>query len=335
MRLWLRDHLTLVLAGLAAAIFLVSLFSGPSAIGADAVWAALSGGGSEAARLIVFEIRAPRILAAFLVGAALALAGAALQALLRNPLAEPGLLGISASASFAAVMALYWGWAVVVPWALPGAAMAGAGLAILALSLFAAAGASQAALLLAGAGLASFATALTALFMSAAANPFSLSDMINWLMGSVENRSLTDIAFAAPFLGLGALCIFWRGRDLSALALGEETAFSLGVDIRHSRLVLILGAGLLAGAASALAGAIGFVGLAAPLMVRFWGRTDPARTLAPAALLGGAGLMGTDSLIRLLPFAQELRLGVAAALLGAPFFVAIIAGRWRNGEAAS
>lgn len=201
----------------------------------------------------------------------------------------------------------------------------GAIVAILFLALFAGAWSSGAGLILAGAGLGSFAAALTALMLNFAPNPFSLANLLNWLMGSVENRSFEDLAIAAPFIAAGAACILWRGRDLSALALGAETAFSLGVDVRWSRLAFIVGAGLLTGGAVALSGAVGFVGLAAPWLARAATGGDPARALVPAALLGGAMVMAADLLARSLPFGDELKLGVAAALFGAPVFVAIVA----------
>lgn len=317
-------RLSLVLAILCIGLAMVAIGAG-GGMGPGDLVAALAGGGSATDRLILFEIRLPRLAAGFVVGASLGLAGGALQGLLRNPLAEPGLLGISSTAALFAAFALHWGLIAASPLLLPGLAMGGALVAILFLAMFAGAWTNGAGLVLAGAGLASFSAALTALMLNFAPNPFSLANLVNWLMGSVENRSFEDLAISAPFMAIGAACLIWRGRDLSALALGAETAFSLGVDVRRSRLILILGAGLLTGGAVALACAVGFVGLAAPWLARALTGGDPARALLPAALLGGTMTMAADLVARSLPFGDELKLGVAAALFGAPLFVAIVA----------
>lgn len=305
--------------------FFVSLLVGPAAIAPGEAVRAFFGFGDARDILIVQEIRAPRALAAFLVGAALGAAGAALQGLLRNPLADPGVLGVSSGATLFAVVAVYFGLSAATPAATPAAAMAGA-LAATALLYACGAGAvSTERLVLVGVGLSSACGALTALAMNLAPNPFVLSDLVNWLFGTVVNRSLDDVVRSAPFLLAGAAFLIFAAPGLSALALGEETAASLGANLVRVRLAVIAGSALLVGAAVALAGAVGFVGVVAPHLARPLVRHDPARLLFPAALIGGAMLLVADLIVRLLPFPQELKLGVAAALFGAPAFIWIAA----------
>ena len=255
--------------------------------------AALVGGGEPGDRLVVMQIRLPRALTAFAVGAALGTSGAALQGLLRNPLAEPGVLGISAMASLGATGTLYYGFAALSAWAMPTAAIIGA-FAGTGLIAFAALRTSSAVtLILIGVGLSSFAAAAMNLMMNLAPNPFSLADMINWMLGSVANRSLLDLGFAAPFLIVGLGILFASRRGLSALTLGEEAASGIGLNLRHQRLAIVIGTGLATGAAVALAGVIGFVGIVAPHIVRPMVNHDPARSLLPSRTAGrvdsGAG----------------------------------------------
>jgi len=181
--------------------------------------------------------------------------------------------------------------------------------------------ASAVTLILIGVGLSSFAGAAMSLLMNLAPNPFSLAEMINWMLGSVANRSFLDLAFAAPFLIAGLGLLFAVRRGLSALTLGEEAASGAGLDLRRQRLLVVLGTGLATGAAVALAGVIGFVGIVAPHIVRPLVDHDPARSLLPSALLGGLILVLADIGVRLAPTVSELKLGVVAALIGAPAFV--------------
>lgn len=285
--------------------------------------AALMGGGDPAARVILWEIRLPRALAAWLVGAALGASGAALQGLLRNPLAEPGVLGVSASSALAATITLHFGLAAAFPFALPIAAIVGACAATALLAAAALRARSVTTLILIGVGLSSFAGAVMALLMNLAPNPFTLADMVNWMMGSVANRGLPDIALAAPFLALGIGLLLATRRGLSALTLGEEAAAGIGLNLVRQRLAVILGSGIATGASVALAGAIGFVGIVAPHIVRPWVGHDPARSTLPSALLAGLFLVVADLVVRVMPGENELKLGVVAALVGAPVFVAI------------
>jgi iron complex transport system permease protein len=315
----------LLLVVLAFAAIAASLFIGPADISAREAIAALFGAGDAKAVLIIREIRLPRALAAFIVGAALGGAGAALQGLLRNPLADPGVLGVSSASALGAVIAVYYGLAGATPYATEAGALIGAFGATALLYALAGGAVSTERLILVGVGVSSACGAMIALAMNLAPNPFVLSDLVSWLFGTVANRSFDDVAEAVPFFVVGALCLAASARGLSALALGEETAASLGADLKVLRWLIIAGAALSVGASVALAGAVGFVGVVAPHLARPLARHDPAGIMLPAALIGGATLACADLVVRLLPFSQELKLGVAAALFGAPAFILIAA----------
>ena len=321
------DLLSPTLALMSLAAILAACLLGSTAMGAERVFPALLGAGDAADRLIVWSIRLPRALAAFLTGAALGVSGAALQGLLRNPLAEPGVLGVSASATLTATFAIYFGLVAVSPWVLPLAAITGALIATALLALAAIRTRSAVTLILIGVGLSSFAAALMSLLINFAPHPFTLSDMMRWMLGSVANRSFEDILLALPFMAVGAVVLYATRRGLSALTLGEEAASGVGLNLARQRLLIVMGAGLATGASVSLAGAIGFVGIIAPHVVRPLVGHDPARSLVPSALLAGLVLVLADIGVRTLPTANELGLGVLAALIGAPAFVWIAAQR--------
>lgn len=312
------------LAGVSLLLIIAALFIGPAPIGPAETLAALFTD-QGAATAIIRDIRLPRALAAWLAGACLGAAGAGLQGLLRNPLADPGVLGVSAAAALGAIIALYFNIAAVAFWTLPAFAILFALGATAALYALGAGRVSTARLILIGVGLSSFCGALISLAMNLAPNPFALSDLINWLFGTVANRSFHDIALAAPFAAAGLALMLTAAPGLSALTLGEETAASLGANLARTRAFVIAGAALLVGASVAVAGAIGFIGIVAPHIARSLSGQNPSRILLPSMLLGGAVLTGADIFIRLLPFDQELKLGVAAALIGAPGFVWVAA----------
>ena len=314
----------LLLSGLVAAsvlaIFAACLL-GSTPLPPERLLAAFMGGAETGDRLVVWQIRLPRAIAAFVTGAALGISGAALQGLLRNPLAEPGVLGVSASASLFATFSLYYGLAALSPWVLPLAAIAGALAATALIALAAIRTRSVVTLILIGVGLSSFSGAAMSLLMNLAPNPFSLSDMINWMLGSVANRSFQEVGLAAPFIVAGSAILLMSRRGLSALTLGEEAATGVGLNLRNQRILTVLGAGLATGGSVALAGAIGFVGIVAPHIIRPFVKHDPARSLIPSALLAGLFLVLADIGVRLLPTSNELKLGVVASLIGAPAFV--------------
>lgn len=314
---------SLALVALSVAALAAALYFGPVVL-ADPF------APDEATRTIVWDIRLPRALTAWLAGAALGLSGAALQGLLRNPLADSGVLGLSGFAALGAVIAFAFGFASFAPVLSVVFALAAAVL----VTTLGWASRGPASLVLIGVGLSSFAGGLIALALNLAPNPGALSDLVNWTLGSVEGRSLEHVALAGALLAIGAILIFSAARGLQALTLGEEAAAAIGANLSSTRALVVLGAAACTGGATAVAGVIGFVGIAAPHLVRALAGHDPARLLLPSALAGGALLVCADIIVRILPTDTELKLGVAAALIGGPVF-ALIAARLasRGGDA--
>lgn len=274
---------------------------------------------------ILLQIRLPRAGLAVLVGGGLGLSGAVLQGALRNPLADPGLLGIGGCAALGAVVAFYWGVAAAFAPALPLAGLVGAAVGAGLLLVIAGRGASGPSLILAGIALSAITTALLALALTLAPNPYALAEITFWLMGGLEDRSLLHLALAAPPIALGCALLLGLGRRLDALALGEEVAATLGVPVARTLRLAAAGVALAVGAGTAVAGGIGFVGLIVPNLLRACigerpGALLPASLLAGAALLQAADLMARAAPL-LLPLAEEPRLGVLTALIGAPFLV--------------
>jgi iron complex transport system permease protein len=321
---------SLTLAGLAllvAGLFVASLLIGPAGLDPRASLAALVTGRDGAVALVMREIRLPRALLALLIGGGLGLSGAALQGYLRNPLAEPGLLGISGAAALGAAIALYGGAAAVMPLALPGAALLGAALATLLVQGLAGSGGGSITLILAGTAVASLAGALTSLVLNLSPNPFAASEIVYWLLGSLADRSMLHVTLAAPFILLGMALLLTLGRALDALTLGEDAAASMGVTLGRVRLLAIAGTALAVGAGVAVAGAIGFVGLVVPHLLRPLTGALPSRLLPAAALGGAALLLAADVAVRLIAPERDLKLGVVTALVGAPFFLWLV---WRT-----
>ncbi len=315
--------LSTALALLALALGAISLFIGPANIGArDLANGLLSGHG--AAGTIAQQIRLPRAALALVVGAALGASGAALQGLFRNPLAEPGVTGVTSCAGLGAVIALYFGLAAVHPALLPAFAILGALASAAILYLLSRRGAGVMALVLAGVAIASLATAVTALVLSFAPNPYAMSEMVLWMMGSLKDRTLADLFFAAPLVILGIGVLVTAARGLDALTLGEDVAHSLGVNVTATRMRIVFGVALATGAATAAAGAVSFVGLVVPHLLRpFYGH-EPARLILPSALGGAVLVAAADIAIRLIAPDGQLLLGVLTAMLGAPFFIWLI-----------
>jgi iron complex transport system permease protein len=274
------------------------------------------------AKLIVTELRLPRALLALMVGASLGLSGAVLQGLLRNPLAEPGVLGVSTGAALGAVVAIYFGLASHFALATPLLGLVGA-LAAGALTFSFGRGGTLT-LILAGAAVSGLMGALLSLALNFAPSPYAAYEITTWLLGSLSDRSWREVALAAPFVVVGLTLLAFSGRTVDALALGETQAASLGVRLDRERLLALLGVGLSVGAATSVAGSIGFIGLVAPHLVRPFVGHQPSRVLLPSAILGAALLLLTDVATRLIPTASELKLGVLTSLVGAPFFFALV-----------
>ncbi len=311
----LRVNLAL-LAGIALA-FALSLIAGKVWIPLDA-WTA-----GDPRWPIIAELRLPRTLLAALVGAALGLSGAAMQGYLRNPLADPGLFGVSSGAALGAVISLYFGYAAS-PLLLPAFSLTGAGITMAILALLVGRSGSIIVFTLAGVILSSVAGSMTALAISLAPTPFATSQIVTWLMGALTDRSWDDVWLALPLLALGCVLLAFTGRTLDALTLGESAARSMGVDPLRLQLLIVIGVALCVGASVATAGIIGFVGLIVPHLVRPFVGNRPSAVLLPSALAGALLLLLADSLVRAVPTVSELRLGIAMSMLGGPFFLVLL-----------
>lgn len=314
-------RLIAVLLLLAAAAGIASLIIGSSPIAPARLLAALGGHGDRIASVILFDLRLPRAILGLAVGAMLGLSGAALQGYLRNPLAEPAVLGVSNAASLGAVVALYFGLAQISPVALPILAVSSALLALGLLFLLDGASESPLTLILAGIAVATMAGAAISLAMNLAPNPFAAMEIMSWLMGSLENRSFQHVLVALPCIVLGGALLLWNGQALDALSLGEDGAQALGVDLRRTRLRILSGVAIGAGGAVAVTGAIGFVGLIVPHLVRPFTDRSPSAILLPSAIGGAALLTFADVGVRMIPSTSELKLGVVTAFLGVPVFL--------------
>ena len=316
--------MTGVLLLLTLAAFLLSLMAGK-------VWIwPMSWAADNANGWIFLELRLPRALLGLCIGAVLGLSGAVLQGYLRNPLADPTVLGVSASAALGGVLAIFLGINLV-PFGLFGCAMIGAGASIL-LLLAIGRGGGPIGFILGGMVLSTLAGALTAFVISIAPNPFAASEIINWLMGALTDRLMEDVLTALPFMAIGVLLLLTTGRALDALTLGENGAKSLGVDLFRLQWLIVLGVGLSVGASVAVSGVVGFVGLIVPHVIRSFYGEQPSRILVPSALGGAILTLTADSLVRLIPAPGEMRLGIAMAVLGAPFFLLLLL-RYRKGAA--
>ncbi len=315
--------MTLLLVVLALLLAAISFLIGPAHIGMGELFSGLFASHGTAT-IIAREIRLPRALLALVVGAALGASGAALQGLFRNPLADPGVTGVTSSAGFGAVVAMYFGFAAINPLVLPASAIAGALATSTILYFLSRSGAERTALVLAGAAIASLATAMTALAMSLAPNPYAISEMVRWMMGSLKDCTLADLALATPPVALGILLLTASARSLDALTLGEEAAQSLGVDVHALRRRVVVGVALATGAATAAAGAVSFVGLVVPHLLRPFYGYEPARLIWPSALGGAVLVSAADIAVRLIAPDGQLLVGVMTAMIGAPFFVWLI-----------
>ncbi|MEM9724794.1 MAG: iron ABC transporter permease [Pseudomonadota bacterium] len=323
--------LLLALSLLALALFVASLVVGPAEISVrEALGALLFAPSTDReAQLaaVMWEIRLPRALLGFMIGATLGLAGAALQGYLRNPLAEPGVIGVGASASLGAVLAIHTGLSAAFALALPVMGIAGALAAVALVQALAGRGSDAVTLILAGVAVSSVAGALTALVLNLSSNPFAALEILYWMLGSLQDRSMVHVALAAPFMLLGWALLAGLGRALDALTLGEDAAASMGVRLSLVRSCAVFGTAASVGAATAVAGAIGFVGLVVPHLLRPLVGGQPSRLLAASALGGGAMILAADLAVRLLAPGRDLKLGVLTALVGAPFFFWLI---WKH-----
>ena len=312
--------MTRLSAWLALAVVLAAMLS----VAAGKVWVPLDAWTAADPRaIIIVELRLPRTVLGIVVGAALGLSGAVMQGYLRNPLADPGLFGVSSGAALGAVLSLYFGYAAQA-WLLPGFALAGAAGTMALLALIAGRSGSLVLFTLAGLILTSIAGSMTSLAISLAPTPFVSSQIVTWLLGALTDRSWDDVRLALPLVALGAVLLAMTGRALDALTLGEDAARSMGVDPARLQALVIAGTALTVGAAVASAGVIGFVGLMVPHLVRPLAGSRPSAILLPSALGGALLLLVADSLVRIAPTVSELRLGIAMSMLGGPFFLYLL-----------
>jgi len=305
-------------------LLLASLGIGPVRLSPLTVVDALFGGASDVQQVIVREIRLPRAILGLAIGAMLGLSGAALQGLLRNPLAAPSLFGAPQSAAFGAVLIISLGLADVRSYALPVAAIMAAFASVFVLLAIAGRNAGLLILILAGLAISSLAGAATALVMNLSSNPFVVLEIAFWLLGSLEDRSFRHVMLALPFIAAGAIILLSQRNAFRALSLGEETAQSLGVDVARLRLLVISGVALGVGGAVAVSGTIGFIGLVAPHLMRPLIGHDPARLLIPSALTGSALLLAADIAVRIIPSTSDIKVGVLTSIIGVPFFLYLI-----------
>lgn len=315
---------TSALTVLVVFLLLASLGTGPVRLPPLTVLDALFGSGSDVHQIIVREIRLPRAILALAIGGILGLSGAALQGLLRNPLASPSLFGAPQSAAFGAVLMISLGLADVRSWALPVAGITMAFASVFVLLTIAGRNAGLLLLILAGLAISSLAGAATALVMNLSPNPFAALEIAFWLLGSLEDRSFRHVTLALPFIMAGAVILMSQRSAFRALSLGEETAQSLGVNVARLRLLVIMGVALGVGGAVAVAGTIGFIGLIAPHLMRPFVGHDPARLLIPSALTGAALLLAADIAVRIIPSTTDIKVGVLTSIIGVPFFLYLI-----------
>lgn len=303
--------------------FVLDMSSGSYRVDAAA---AISGWqhGDTVDALVVKEIRLPRALLATLVGACLGLAGAAIQGLLRNPLAGPGLVGVSNCAALGAVIVFYFGFTSLAWYMLPIGGLLGAGLGVLLIFFLAGRQASVLGLILAGVAINAVASSLISLALNFSQNPYAMSEIVYWLLGSVADRSLADVAIALPFMAVGCLCLASSARFLDALSFGEESAQSMGFSIQGQRALIIVGVACTVGASVSVSGNVGFVGLVVPHLMRPLVDGQPGRLLLPSALAGALMVLLADVAVQWLSPQQELKLGVITALVGGPFFLALV-----------
>lgn len=319
-----RRHVLIGLGLLTVLLFILSICTGDASL----PWMKLLGDAhawvNHVPWMILTEIRLPRAILGLLVGAALGLSGAVLQGFLRNPLADPGLVGASSMGALGAVIMFYFGFAQSFAWALPLGGMLGAATAVLLIYALSWRDSSPFTLILAGMAINAVAGALTSLALNYAPSPYAALEIVFWLMGSLSDRSFDQVWVVLPFIAVGSIMLLSTGRALDALSLGEDAARSMGVNLSRVRFLVIMGTALAVGAAVSVAGVIGFVGLVVPHFLRPFVGHQPRLLLGASALGGAVLLLASDILVRLAASGQELKLGVVTALIGGPFFVVLL-----------
>ena len=316
-------RLSLFLISMVILLFFCSLLTGHTQASViTSLKALISGEGPLGT--VMQEIRLPRAILAVLIGGSLGLCGAAMQGYLRNPLAEPGLIGISGSAALGAVLSLQTGFAAAFWLALPMSALGMSFFAVLLIMLLAGKQGRSLTLILAGIAISALAGAMLSLVLNLSPNPYATAEIVFWMMGSLADRSFNHVWLALPFCVVGSVMLLSIGPALNALTLGEDTAQTMGISLVNTRYILVIGVAAVIGATTAVAGAVGFVGLVVPHILRRWVKSQPSR-LMWASMLGGAALvLAADILVRVVLPDRDLKLGVVMAILGAPLFLHLI-----------
>jgi iron complex transport system permease protein len=314
-------------------LFWLGMKTGSAPLSVIAAFKQLFSGNPGIESLILFEVRFPRVMLALIMGAALGLSGAVLQGMLRSPLAEPGLLGVANGAAFGGVLALYFGLSAHYLLMLPAMGAPGAGLATLTIFLLAGNNTTATTIILAGVAINSVFSSLIAMTMNYAPNPHAVSEIATWLLGSVANKTLSEFYFAGSIATIGMIMLQSRASFLDALTIGEDTAASLGFDINRERIILGVGIALAVGASVAVVGAVGFVGLIIPNLLRPLVKHSPSALLLVSALGGASLLLFADILVQVTSPSQELKIGAVTALLGGPFLFYLIMNNRRDLDA--
>jgi iron complex transport system permease protein len=312
----------LIVALVAASV--IALNTGLADIGVSAGLQDFFNGEQSLAANVIGQIRLPRLILALVIGATLGMAGAAMQGLLRNPLADPGVLGVSSGAAFGAICTLYFGIAGAAWYWLPGAAILGALFTLLMVYVLAGLHSSMLALILAGTAMSSIMVAFIAIALNFAPSLYAMQEIVFWLLGSLANRHFDHVSIALPLAIIGWMMMLSRSRFLDALSLGEDSARSLGFNNHRERAILLFGISIGVGACVAVSGAIGFIGLVIPHLLRPFVGYRPGRLMFASALGGALLLVLADILVRQFDSARELKIGVVTSLIGAPFFLLLI-----------
>jgi len=313
-----------VLSVLVVLAFIASLLVGPSDLGIIDSLKGFFSTEPSLAWLVMHEIRLPRALLGLMIGATLGLSGAVLQGFLRNPLAEPGILGISSGAALGAVLTIYTGLSAQYALSLPIAGLTGALIAVLLVRMMTGPTGSTLTLILAGVAVTSFAGAMATLVLNLSPNPFAAMEILFWMLGSLNDRSMTHVWLAGPFMLAGWVMLASLGRSLDTLTLGSDAAATMGVNVSRLQTFAVVGTAASVGAAVSVSGAIGFIGLVVPHILRPLVGSVPSRLLPVSALGGAAVLLTADVLVRVIAPGRDLKIGVLTALIGAPFFLWLV-----------
>ena len=328
-----RPSYPLLLTALAALVcvaFIASLLVGPSELGILESLKNLYSSEQTAASIVMQEIRLPRAILGLTIGLTLGLSGAVLQGFLRNPLAEPGILGISSTAAFGTVLTIYSGISTAFALAVPIAGLGGALAGVVLVRAMAGPTGSTLSLILAGVAVTAMAGAMTTLVLNLSPNPFAAMEIVFWMLGSLTDRSMTHVWMTAPFMLAGWIMLGSLARPLDTLTLGSDAAATMGVDVKRLQNLAVFGTAASVGAAVSVSGAIGFIGLVVPHVLRPFVGSVPSRLLPASALGGAALLLAADVLVRVIAPERDLKIGVLTSLVGAPFFLWLIHRSRRN-----